>query len=682
VPFARVQTATGTGSGGAATATFGSATAAGNVIVAEVAITYMGSVTRSEAMADTELNTWIEQVTNSLSHTLTHSTAEVWTALVPTGGTADAVTYTAPTSGAAVFLQITEYSYSGTLFAVDQTAVNTATSGTAVATGAMADTSTDLIVAVGLALTTGQTWSVGTPWNILQSEAGGSSAVAACAIDALNQSGSITPAMTAGTSTFWNICAVSFSDIVPVTFLAATEHHDTFAASAGFKDPAAIAAAPAGDALAASAGFKDPSTLAHATAGDTAAVTAKFTAPAALSHVTGGDTLAATAKFTDLFSIASITAGDALAGSAHFAAPATIAHVTAGDAFAGISKSTFAVLTAAPSGDTAAISGHLTGVTALGAAEHHDIPSIFAVVNPRLLATEHHDTLAASATAASPLGASLAHTTAGDTFGGIAGFTFDTRFALGGLEQQDRFAGIATQSSAGALGAVSSGDAFLGATHTTAHATIADTTAGDTFAGGHQGVAYAIFTNAGSGPINYASSVATTAALTWTSGPLTFPDTWMFAVRAFWVLGGLEEQNLDCEVTVILSATGQDISNVPAAPLALRAFPTIAGGIRVEWFYPPTYGAKTPIGFNVYLGTGLTPNYGVVAATVLYSSAIGSNLVANIPGLTGGDLYQVGVRAYNATGVEQNTNTVSVTPISTGPLPVQSLVGTATSFGA
>jgi hypothetical protein len=466
--------------------------------------------------------------------------------------------------------------------------------------------------------------------------------------------------------------------------LAVATGGDRFAGSASINTPASssLAHTAAGDVLAATAGFKDPASLAHTTAGDVLTASARFTAHAGISHTTAGDVLASSALFTDHAALAHTTAGDVLVGSPGFKSPATLNHVSGGDVFASASHSLFAVLTAVPSGDVANASAHETGGTLLGALEHHDAFAIFALVSPRVQATEHADRLAASLTAGTPPPATLAHTTAGDTFGATAGFTFDTRFALTGLEHPDRLAGVAIQSSAASLGAVATGDAFAGVTHTADHATLGAVGAGDRFAGGLQRVEYAIFSNSGSGPISYVAPIATTAALTWTSGPLTFPDTWAFGVRAFFTLGGLEETNLDCAVQITLSATGTDVTNVPPAPLAIRAFATAGGGIRVEWFAPPVYGANAPTGYHIYLGSGSSPNYGVVAAVVLYSTAIGSNLVANIAGLTGGVLYQVGVRAYNATGEEQNTNTVSVMPISVGPLPVQNLVGVATSQGA
>ncbi len=215
---------------------------------------------------------------------------------------------------------------------------------------------------------------------------------------------------------------------------------------------------------------------------------------------------------------------------------------------------------------------------------------------------------------------------------------------------------------------------------------------------------YHVYSNAGSGPINYSSSIATVYGLTWTSGPLAFPDTWMFGVRAF--DGGGEEQNLDCAVTIILDRGGNDITNRPIAPFGLRAFATAGGGIRAEWSYNVINPTPVPTGFRVYIGTVQTAvlapvspisragrhgkascagsvkwraalgggvNYATPAATVSFQAAIAGTFVANLAGLSNGVAYMIGVRAYNGVAEEPNTNTVTVKADSVGPGPVISL---------
>jgi hypothetical protein len=189
-------------------------------------------------------------------------------------------------------------------------------------------------------------------------------------------------------------------------------------------------------------------------------------------------------------------------------------------------------------------------------------------------------------------------------------------------------------------------------------------------------VQYHIYSNSGAGlPINYATPIATVSGTTWTSGPLAFPADWWFAVRAFNSFG--EEQNLDAAVELILNAAGDDITNQPLPPLGLRAFAMAAGAVRVEWGFANVQPARVPTGFHVYIGTGGVPSYITPAATVSYASAIANTFVANLTGLSGGTVYTIGVRAFNASAEETNTTTVNVTADTTGPAPVDSLTATA-----
>ena len=190
------------------------------------------------------------------------------------------------------------------------------------------------------------------------------------------------------------------------------------------------------------------------------------------------------------------------------------------------------------------------------------------------------------------------------------------------------------------------------------------------------GTWYNVYGSPGPGqPIAYdAQPLATTQALTWTSGPLAVPGAWSFGVRAANASG--EEQNLDCAATIVFDSAGRDITNIPGPPIGLRAFATAGAGIRVEWAYPPIGGAKAPTGFHVYIGAG-SPNYSSPAATVAADAATLSGFQVNLSSLIDGTTYSVGVRAYNASGAEQNQVTVGVTTDGTGPLPVASLTATA-----
>jgi hypothetical protein len=189
-------------------------------------------------------------------------------------------------------------------------------------------------------------------------------------------------------------------------------------------------------------------------------------------------------------------------------------------------------------------------------------------------------------------------------------------------------------------------------------------------------LAYHVYANTGAGdPINYATPIATVSGTTWTSGTLAAPGTWSFGVRAF--DGNGEEQNLDCAVVIVLDANGNDITNRPMPPVGLRGFATSNASIRVEWYYPPTCGPKAPTGFNVYCTAGPSVSYSNPAATVPFNSGICNSFVANLPSLSNGTTYSIGVRACNPSGEEPNTVAVAVTADATGPAAVDSLVATA-----
>ena len=224
------------------------------------------------------------------------------------------------------------------------------------------------------------------------------------------------------------------------------------------------------------------------------------------------------------------------------------------------------------------------------------------------------------------------------------------------------------------------------------------------------GIWYNIYSSPGPGrPIAYdADPVAIVQSLEWTSGTLAVPGVWGFGVRAADANG--EERNLDAAISISINAAGLDISNVPAAPVGLRAFATTDAGIRVEWTTSPAAGAKKPAGFHVYIGTakttsarpaaqpgriqpgGLfmqpgysgspaavgapTPDYSTPRVTVAADAAILGSYQANLSGLSDSTTYAIGVRAYNASGEESNTVIVTVTADGTGPLPVSGLTAT------
>jgi hypothetical protein len=177
------------------------------------------------------------------------------------------------------------------------------------------------------------------------------------------------------------------------------------------------------------------------------------------------------------------------------------------------------------------------------------------------------------------------------------------------------------------------------------------------------------------GPVDYSAPVATVAGLSWSSGSLSANARQTFAVRAYDTDTGLEDQNVDARLTVSLDALGNDITGLPNAPTGLGVRATAAGGAAVTWHYNPGGQGAAPSVFHVYIGTP-TPDYGSPAAIVPYVRG-GRAFLASLSGLADGVAYQVGVRAVNASGEEQNTATASVVGAVSGPLPVVSLTASA-----
>jgi len=194
------------------------------------------------------------------------------------------------------------------------------------------------------------------------------------------------------------------------------------------------------------------------------------------------------------------------------------------------------------------------------------------------------------------------------------------------------------------------------------------------------GVVYNVYRNDGSGgPIDYTNPIATTSAPSEISGPPVFPSDWKFGVRACQLANSLEEKNLDAAIELVLNGSAADISATPIAPNGLRAIPRAAGAIRVEWGYHSMGRGRLPLGFNVYLGVGGTPDYSSPVFSTAY--ALGrTTYLGDLTGLVSGTTYTVGVRAYNAAGEETNSSTVAITSDATGPQGVDTLTATPTAI--
>lgn len=190
---------------------------------------------------------------------------------------------------------------------------------------------------------------------------------------------------------------------------------------------------------------------------------------------------------------------------------------------------------------------------------------------------------------------------------------------------------------------------------------------------------YRIYGNGGAGgPVDYTTPLATVSGLTWTSPTLAAPSDWTFAVRARDSVSGLEEENVDARVRVLIDAGGVDRSNIPAAAQAVAAVPEPGGVVRVRWIH--FQGAQpAATGFAVYANPGTSVNYALPPVATISGTfvAMSANLFAQVAGLADGVQHAIGVKATNPSGSSAPSPTVLVTPDATPPPP-----GTAINFTA
>lgn len=189
---------------------------------------------------------------------------------------------------------------------------------------------------------------------------------------------------------------------------------------------------------------------------------------------------------------------------------------------------------------------------------------------------------------------------------------------------------------------------------------------------------YRVYKNDGAGgPVDYGTVVATvTSGTSCVASALATPSDTTFAVRAYDSVSGLEEDNVDCRVRIVIDAAGVDVTNRPNAPVGLTARATAGGGAVVEWGYATAGQRGAPTGFKVWATAGASVNYAVSpAATVSYAAGRPSH-TATLTGLVDGTSYSIGVRATNAKGDETNTNKTTVVGDSTGPDAVEGLTAT------
>lgn len=193
-------------------------------------------------------------------------------------------------------------------------------------------------------------------------------------------------------------------------------------------------------------------------------------------------------------------------------------------------------------------------------------------------------------------------------------------------------------------------------------------------------IRYRVYMNSGKGdPIDYTTPVAEVTGMGWTSNVLTLPGDYKLGVRAYDPTSGLEEQNVDAVVEVVLDPGGNDVTKVPLPPLGPRALALAGGTVRVEWTCSVTDPSRQPLGFHVYVGINSAPDYSSPASTVAWSDQREGCFSSELSGLKGGPLYSIGVRAFNAVGEEENTVVLAVSADSVAPAGIDSFEAIATS---
>ena len=160
-----------------------------------------------------------------------------------------------------------------------------------------------------------------------------------------------------------------------------------------------------------------------------------------------------------------------------------------------------------------------------------------------------HDALAGSGGFTAAGSASL--TEGHDALAGSGMFAGGGAMAV--MEGHDALAATGYSDPPGNMAVTEAHDALAGSGTFATSASLGITEGHDTTAGFSSDLVYHIYSNTGVGdPIDYSTILATTGLLTWTSSPLAYPGTWRFGVRAFNPVNGLEEENLDCSIALIL----------------------------------------------------------------------------------------------------------------------------------
>lgn len=182
----------------------------------------------------------------------------------------------------------------------------------------------------------------------------------------------------------------------------------------------------------------------------------------------------------------------------------------------------------------------------------------------------------------------------------------------------------------------------------------------------------------GGGPVDYDTPLQDSPSTSFAYATIP-PGDWTFGIRAYDPATGIEEQNTDATVRVLIGADFIDRSAVPNGPIGLTAWATAGGGCRLDFAYSRAGQGGPPTAFHAFLWPSGSVDWTDPPAAIRYVSwGPGDafwHFSMTLSGLADGAEYEVGVRAANASGDDGNTATVAVTGKGSGPTAVVGLLG-------
>lgn len=187
------------------------------------------------------------------------------------------------------------------------------------------------------------------------------------------------------------------------------------------------------------------------------------------------------------------------------------------------------------------------------------------------------------------------------------------------------------------------------------------------------GTLYRIFSNNGfGGSIDYSSPIAEISGLEWTSDALPAGSSFRFGVRSYDPANGLEDENLDAAVTLIINSEGRDATRIPRSPLGLRVLDQGGGSVRLEWTIVDASAPNRATHFHVYIAQDAVTDFS--SPIVVPLSALRGDVVATeVHDLPEGRRHVAIVRAVNSYGDDGNMHSIHFTADRTPPASVDGL---------